>query len=72
MGMNYEDLVDKSFEGACIVQVRDSNWEALKTIILLVEEIVVTGPTYPRKVVCNTSESEEELSSEEETSEEEN
>ena len=66
MRINYEDLVDKSFEGSCIVEVRDSYWGARKTIIL---SIVVTGPTYPRKVVCNaalTSESEEESSSEEE------
>ena len=72
MRINYEDLVDNSFEGSCIVQVHDSYWEALKTIILSVEEMVVTEPTYPRKVVCNTSESEEESSSEEEPTEEEN
>ena len=67
--INYKDLVDMSFEGSCIVEVRNSYWGAHKTIILSVEEIVVTGPTYPRKVVCNaglTSESDEESSSEEE------
>ena len=53
MRINYEDLLDKSFEGSCIVEVRDSYWDARETIILSVEEIVVTGPTYPRKVVCN-------------------
>ena len=52
MRINYEDLIDKSFEGSCIVEVRDSYWDACKTIILSVEEIVVTGPTYPCKVVC--------------------
>ena len=75
MRINYEDLVDKKFEGSCIVEVRDSYWGARKTIRLSVEEIAVTGPTYPRKVVCNaglTSESEEESSSEGESSEEEN
>ena len=66
MRINYEDLVDMSSEGSCIVEVRDMYWEALKTIILSVEEIVVTGPTYPRKVVCNTAESSEEESTEEE------
>ena len=38
MRINYEDLVDKSFEGSCIVEVRDMYWEALKTIILSVEK----------------------------------
>ena len=73
--INHEDLVDKSFERSCIVEVRDSYCSACKTIILSVEEIVVTGPTFQCKVVCNTnltSESEEKSLSEEETSEEEN
>ena len=67
MRINYENLVDKSFEGSCIVEVRDWYCDARKTIILSVEEIVVTGPTYPHKVVCNTgltSESEEESTEE--------
>ena len=71
MRINYEDLVNKSFEGYCIVEVCDEYWDARKTIILSVQEIAVTGPTYTRKIVCNTgltSESEEE--SEEESSEE--
>ena len=75
MRINYEDLLDKSFEGSCMAEVRDSYWDARKTIILSVEEIVVPGPTYPCKVVCNaglTSESGEESSSEAESSEEEN
>ena len=55
MRINYEDLVDKSSEGSCIFEVYDSYWDARKTIILSVQEIVVTGPiTSPRKVVCNT------------------
>ena len=61
----------KSFEGSCIVEV----FNGRKTIILSVQEIVVTGPTYPGKVVCDTdstSESEAESSSEGESSEEEN
>ena len=69
MRINYEDLVDKSFEGSCIVEVYDSYWDARKTIILSVQEIVVTRPTSPRKIVCNTNlTSEEEELSEEESS----
>ena len=66
MRINYEDLVDKSFEGSCIVEVYDSYWDARKTIILSVQEIMVTGPTSPRKVVCDTdlTPEEEELSEE--------
>ena len=75
MKINYEDLVDKSFERSCIVRVRNSYREACKIIILTGEKIVVNGPTSSSKVVCNTdltSEEEEKSSSEEETSEEEN
>ena len=72
MRINYGDLVDKSFEGSCIVEVFDEYLDACRTIILSVQEIVVTGPTYPHKVVCNMSESEEELSSEGESPEKEN
>ena len=63
--IDYEDLVDRSFEGSCIVEVFDEYYDARKTIILSVQEIVVTGPTSPRKVVCNTD-----LTSEEESSSE--
>ena len=49
MRINYEDLVDKSLEGSCIVDVYDSYYDARKTIILSVQEIVVTEPTSPRK-----------------------
>ena len=66
MKINYEDLVDKSFEGSCIVEVFDEYYDARKTIIYSVQQIVVTGPTSPLKIVCNTD-----LTSEEETSEEE-
>ena len=36
MKINYEDLVDKSFEGTCIVEVYNSYYDACKTIILSV------------------------------------
>ena len=52
--INYEDLVDKSYEGSCIVEVFDEYWNTRKTVILSVQEIVVTGPAFLRKVVCNT------------------
>ena len=52
--INYDDVVDKSFEGTCIVEVYDSYYDTRKTIILSVQEIVVTGPTSPRKVVHNS------------------
>ena len=68
MKINVEDLVKKSFEGSCIVDVYDVYWNARKIINLSVQEIVVKGPTFPCKVVWNTgltSESEEELSPEE-------
>ena len=67
MKINYEDLVDKSFEGSCIVEVFDEHWDARKSIILSVQEIVVAGPISPRKVVCNTdfTSEEEELSEKE-------
>ena len=71
MRINYEDLVDKNSEGSCIVQVRDMHWGARKAIILTVEKVVVTGPNYPHKVVCNTNLTSE-SSSEGESSEEEN
>ena len=64
--INYEGLVNKTFEGSCIVEVHNSYWDARKTIILSVQEIVVTGPTFPHKVVCNLSLEEE--SSEEDSS----
>ena len=51
MEINVEDLVNKSFEGFCIVEVYDSYYDSRKTVILSVQEIVVKGPTFPRKVV---------------------
>ena len=69
------ELTKINYEGTCTVKVFDEYWDARKTTILSVKEIVVTGPTYPHKVVCNTgltSESEEESLSEGESSEEEN
>ena len=71
MTINYEYLVDKSSEGSCIVQIHNTYWGARKTVILTVEKIVVTGPNYQRKVVCNTDLTSE-SSSEGESSEEEN
>ena len=70
MRINYEDLVDKSFEGSCIVKVFDEYWDARKNIILSVQKIVVTGPTSRRKVVCNTdlTSEEEELPEEDSSS----
>ena len=70
MRINYEDLIDKSFEGSCTVEVRDSYWGAHITIILSVEGIVVTGPTYPRNVVCNAGLTSESSSEGESSSEE--
>ena len=32
--INYEDLVDISFEGSCIVEVRDSYWENSKPLFV--------------------------------------
>ena len=52
MKINIEDLVNKSFEGSCVVEVSDGYWNARKTIILSVHEIVVKGPIFPCKVVC--------------------
>ena len=51
MKINVEDLVNKSFERSCIVEVDDSYCDSHKTIILPVQEIVVTGPIFSRKVV---------------------
>ena len=61
--INYENLVNKSFEGSCIIEVRDQYYDARKAIVLSVQEIIVKGLTFPCKAVCNTdltSESEEE------------
>ena len=63
MKINVDDLVNKSFEGSCIVEVCDSYYDLCKTIILSVREIVVTGPIFPRKVVWDIG-----LMSEEESS----
>ena len=73
MKINVDDLVNKSFEGSCTVEVYDSYQDSCKSTILFVEEILVTGLTFSRKVVCDLSSEEEpsEEESEEEPSEEE-
>ena len=62
MKINIDDLVNKSFEGSCTVQVYGSYQDSCKSTILFIEEILVRGPTSPRKVVCDLL-SEEESSS---------
>ena len=62
--INVAELVNKSFEGSCIVKVYDSYGKSGKTIILFEEKMLVTGPTFPRKDVYDSS-LEEESSSEE-------
>ena len=49
----------EGFKGSCLVEVKDEYLNARKTTILSVQEIVVTGPTYPRKVVRYKSKLEE-------------
>ena len=53
MKINIDDLVSKSFEGSCTVDVYDSYQDSCKSTILFIEEILVRGPTSPCKVVCH-------------------
>ena len=54
MQISPSDLVNRSFEGSCIVEVYDDYCDSCKSTILFVQEIYVTRPTSPCKVVWNT------------------
>ena len=50
MEISPDDLVNKSFEGSCKVEVYDDYYDSCKIHHFFVQEIYVIGPTSPSKL----------------------